>query len=80
MATEKLKINYKHQNKTWTNPHINNLKNRHELKAEQTTDATKKIIKHVLEILNIINFIGGENYESSLVQVSWQTMKYEGII
>jgi len=31
MATEKLKINYKVQNKTWTNQQIKNHKNSHEL-------------------------------------------------
>jgi hypothetical protein len=45
MATEKLKINYKTRNKTWTNPQINNLKNCHELKTDQNTDTTKKTKK-----------------------------------
>jgi len=31
MATETLNINYKGQNKTWTNQHITNHKNIHEL-------------------------------------------------
>jgi len=31
MATEKLKINYKAQNKIWTNQQIKNHKNSHEL-------------------------------------------------
>jgi len=32
MATENLNINYKTQNKAWTNPHIKNHKKSHEFK------------------------------------------------
>jgi hypothetical protein len=55
MATEKLTKRLK--NKTWTNPQINNLKNSHELKTDQTTDTTQKTRKHILKILNIIDVI-----------------------
>jgi hypothetical protein len=46
-------------------PQNNNLKNSHELKMDQTTNTAQKTRKHIFKILNIINIICGENYESS---------------
>jgi len=46
-------------------PQNNNFKNSHELKMYQTTNTAQKTRKHTLKILNIINVICGENYESS---------------
>jgi len=40
MDIEKLKINYKNKNKTWTNPQTESHKNSHDLKTDQTTDTT----------------------------------------
>jgi len=57
MATEKLKLTARLKNKTWMTPQINNLKNGHELKTDQTTDTTQKTRKHIFKILNIINII-----------------------
>jgi hypothetical protein len=59
MATEKLKINYRLKNKTWTNPQIKNHKKGHELKTDQTTNTTQKSRTQVLKILNTTNTICG---------------------
>ena len=70
MAIEKLKINYKTQNKTWTNPQIKNHYKSHELKTDQTTDMTQKFRTDVFKILNTTYTTGGENCGSSWIQVS----------
>jgi len=42
MAIEKLIINYKGKNKTWTNTRTENHKKNQDLKTDQTTDTTQK--------------------------------------
>jgi hypothetical protein len=69
MAIEKLKINYKIQNQTWTYPQIKNHKNSH-AQTDQTTDTTQKSRTHVFIFCE-------ENCDSSHVQVSLYTKKYK---
>jgi len=51
MATDKLKINYKAQNKTWTNQQIKNHKNSHELSVIRSQIRQKKSRTLVLKFL-----------------------------
>jgi hypothetical protein len=61
MAIENLNINYKTQNKVYTNPHIKNHKKSHEL----------KLIRPQTQHRNpepVFKFLTAQNCESSLVQ------------
>jgi hypothetical protein len=50
-AFEKLKINYKAQNKTWTNPQIKNHKKSREVKLIRPQTMTQKSRTHVFKFL-----------------------------
>jgi hypothetical protein len=64
MAIEKLKINYRPKNKTWTSPQIKNHKKSHELGLIRPQTQHKNL-EDVFKILNTTSTICGENYESS---------------
>jgi hypothetical protein len=64
MAIEKLKINNRPKNRTWTSPQIKNHKKSHKLGLIRPQTQHKNR-RHVFKIFDTTSTICGENYESS---------------
>ena len=69
MAIGKLKINYKPQTCTWTNPQIKTQRKSYEVRLIRPWTQHKKSRTPVFKIFNTTNTICGENYEISWIQL-----------